>query len=315
MINSDTLQTVLQPAGPQAEHIHFVWSLFLWVSVAVYFTVLAFIVAALRRKASDEPGSGDAKTAGHAVIAATVLSVITLFGLLGASAVKGHAISSLDRGNALKIRLTGHQWWWDVHYAAPAPSQEVKSANEIHIPVGRAVQFDLSSADVIHSFWVPNLHGKTDLLPGKTNTIWLRADRTGTYRGQCAEFCGLQHAHMALLVHAEPPDQFAAWYAQQLNPAVQPADAERAQGQKVFLASCAVCHTVRGTDAGGRFGPELTHVASRQTLAAGTLPFDDESLKRWISDPQGVKPGSNMPAIALESDDLRSLVRYLEELK
>jgi cytochrome c oxidase subunit 2 len=315
MIPRGALQTVLDPAGSQAVHIHFVWLLFLWVSIAVYFTVVAFLGAAILRNVPNDAATDQSARAGRAVIAASVLTTIILFGLLAASAVKGHAISSLRPTDALKIRLTGHQWWWDAVYPTSDPSQEVTTANEIHIPVGRAVQLELASGDVIHSFWVPNLHGKTDLLPGKTTTIWLRADKPGVYRGQCAEFCGLQHAHMALAVFAESRDEFAAWYARQLDAAAEPTDAAQTRGRNIFLASCGVCHTLRGTEAGGRYGPDLTHVAARRTIAAGTLAFDRDSLLRWIAGSQNVKPGNNMPSFSLKADDLRAVVSYLEDLK
>jgi cytochrome c oxidase subunit II len=308
--------TTLAPAGPQAAHIDFLWWLFLWVSVAVYGVVMVFLLAALIRNRPGDPGTAASHRAGRVVVAAVALTTGTLFGLLIASAVKGHAISLLRAPDGLKIQLIGHQWWWEVIYADPTPSQQVTTANEIHIPVGRPVQFHLTSGDVIHSFWVPNLHGKTDLMPGKVTTTWLRADKAGTYRGQCAEFCGFQHAHMALFVIAEPKEQFDTWYSQQLKPAPQPSGDTQKRGREVFLTQpCVMCHSIRGTDAGARYGPDLTHLASRRTIAAGTLPFSRGHLAGWITDSQSVKPGNNMPPVPLRPADLQSLLSYLETLK
>jgi cytochrome c oxidase subunit 2 len=192
----------------------------------------------------------------------------------------------------------------------------VTTANEIHIPVGRVVHFKLRSNDVIHSFWVPNLHGKTDLIPGHIADTWIRADRAGTYRGQCAEFCGYQHAHMALTVVAETEGQFRNWYAAQLQSAIQPATQQQARGRQVFLSStCIMCHRIQGTDAGGAVGPDLTHIASRQTIAAATLENTREHLRQWILDSQAIKPGNRMPPNPLNAEDLEALLDYLQTLK
>jgi cytochrome c oxidase subunit 2 len=192
----------------------------------------------------------------------------------------------------------------------------VTTANELHLPAGRPVAIALESADVIHSFWVPPLHGKVDLVPGRTNTILLQADRTGEWRGQCAEYCGLQHAHMRLIVSAHDPAGFDAWYGAQLQPAPAPAaDQERRGHAIVERGSCAMCHAVQGTAAGGRMGPDLTHLASRTWIGAGTLPNTPENLRRWIADPQAFKPGSLMPPQALTDDDLDAVVAYLGRLR
>ena len=310
------LQDALDPAGPQAQHIHLVWDVFLWVSVAVYAIVLGFVIAALVRKGPGERGTPEAKRAGWVIVAGAAITTVVLLVLTVVSAVQGHAIAALRGGDRLKIRVTGHQWWWEVTYDHTVASQQVTTANEIHIPVGRRVQFHLTSGDVIHSFWVPNLHGKTDLLPGEVTTEWLRADRPGKYRGQCAEFCGVQHAHMAFLVIAEPQAEFDRWYAQQLQPAREPQSDMQRRGRDLFVTqACVMCHTVRGTIAGARYGPDLTHIASRQTIAAGTLPFTRGHLAGWISDPQSAKPGNNMPAVSLKPDELQAIVSYLETLQ
>jgi cytochrome c oxidase subunit 2 len=190
------------------------------------------------------------------------------------------------------------------------------TANEIHIPVGRPVMIRGTSNDVIHSLWVPNLHGKRDLIPSRTTTEWIQADSPGAYRGQCAEFCGLQHAHMALWVVAEPQEKFKAWMQQQLQPAVQPSDPVRQRGEQVFVNNaCVFCHTIRGTTAAGQVAPDLTHFGSRKSLAAGTLPNNKGNLGGWISDPQSIKPGNHMATIAVNSEDLQPLLEYIEGLK
>jgi cytochrome c oxidase subunit 2 len=236
--------------------------------------------------------------------------------LLVASVSTGRAIASLSEHGGPSIKVTGHQWWWEVEYDHPTPSRIVKTANEIHIPVGRAVKLELSSQDVIHSFWVPNLHGKRDLIPGHSNDIWIRADHAGVYRGQCAEFCGLQHAHMALLVIAEPQDRFDAWYNAQLQTSALPTTPSLQHGrQLVESGPCALCHTIQGTQANGNLGPDLTHLASRRTIAAASLPNTRGNLGGWISDPQSIKPGNRMPPITMKSEDLQAMLDYLESLK
>jgi cytochrome c oxidase subunit 2 len=203
-----------------------------------------------------------------------------------------------------------------VRYEDPQASRSLTTANEIRIPVGRPVRLKLSSRDVIHSFWVPNLHGKKDLVPGHQTLTWFQADTPGVYRGQCAEFCGQQHAKMGMLVIAEPPERFAAWYERQLLPAAEPADSVAAAGQRLFLAKgCVLCHAVRGTPAGSRLGPDLTHLASRLTIAAGTLPNTRGHLAGWVVDPQRLKPGVRMPPNQLAPAELHALLGYLESLR
>ena len=190
------------------------------------------------------------------------------------------------------------------------------TANELHIPVGRPVVVKLQSPDVIHSLWVPNLAGKKDLIPGRTTALRLRADQPGIYRGQCAEFCGFQHAKMALLVIAEHPEEYERWAQSQRESARMPESDLAKRGQRVFLtAPCVMCHAIQGTPANGKTGPDLTHVASRRTLAAATVPNTRGYLAGWIVDPQHIKPGTNMPAITLAPDDLQALLAYLESLR
>jgi cytochrome c oxidase subunit II len=219
-----------------------------------------------------------------------------------------------DRG-ALTVLVTGKQWWWEIRYLR-GNDEVASTANEIHIPVGQPVVFKLQATDVIHSFWVPTLAGKTDLIPGRTNQTWLQADRPGVYRGQCAEYCGEQHAHMSFEVIAEPLAQFHRWLAHQAEPARDPADERARKGRMVLENSpCAMCHQVRGTQAGGRVAPDLTHLASRRYIASGTLPNNRGSLAGWIVNSQGVKPGNHMPRINLDSESLDNLLVYLETLK
>ncbi len=214
-----------------------------------------------------------------------------------------------------EIEVTGHQWWWEVRYLDPSnPSQEFVTANEIHIPVGTPVKFRLASADVIHSFWVPALGGKTDLIPGQVNRTWLEADRAGVYRGQCAEYCGKQHAHMVLRVFADEPDAFARWRDNQLAAAKTPEVAWAQQGQRQFILRCGACHAVRGTDAGGQVGPDLSHLMTRTTLAAGMIPNNMAYLSAWISNPDHIKPGTKMPNPELSGSELDAIRTYLATL-
>jgi cytochrome c oxidase subunit 2 len=243
-------------------------------------------------------------------------STVALIGLLLASVLTGRALGSLDSADALAIRITGYQWWWGIEYLNAEPSLIVTTANDLHLPVGRPIMVTLRSTDVIHSFWVPNLHGKTDMIPGRENVMWLRADEAGVFRGQCAEFCGVQHAHMALAVVAEAPSQFEQWLAAERKPAAPPATAEQARGQDVFMRGpCAMCHSIAGTSAGGRTAPDLTHFATRSTIGAGTAPNARGYLAGWIADPQHLKPGNRMPATGLSAEELQAVIAYLETLR
>ena len=215
---------------------------------------------------------------------------------------------------ALVIEVTGKQWWWHVRYLSDDPSRIFTTANEIHIPTGQQVLFKLIGGDVIHSFWVPALAGKTDTIPGQTNETWLQAREPGIYRGQCTEYCGLQHAHMSLIVIAQSPAEFAAWEAHQLQSPAMPAG-QALMGMNDFSMRCAGCHTVRGTEAVGILGPDLSHLMQRTTLAAGTLPNDPQHLAQWISDPQGIKPGNLMQKPELSGTELAAIDAYLEALR
>jgi cytochrome c oxidase subunit 2 len=317
-------QSAVDPAGTQAERIHGLWNLFLGVTTAVYLLVMAALgYAVLRRRpraASDEPVTAPPVDRelrkGIAVTAAVLATAAILFVFLIADFVTGRRIDALGEGTAPIIRVTAHQWWWEVRYDDATASNAFTTANEIHLPVNRTVRIELESADVIHSFWVPNLHGKTDAIPGQTTRTYLRADREGVFWGQCAEFCGHQHANMRFLVVVEPEDQFQRWLAAQRLPAAEPSDEGQRRGQKVFLMNtCVMCHTVGGTPAASRVGPDLTHVASRSRIAAGTLPMTRGHLAGWVTDPHGVKPGVRMSVNPLKPADLQALLDYLESLK
>lgn len=314
------IQSALDPAGPQATHIGHLWCLMCWVCAGVFLAVMSVLLYAVfhPRPWQDQPVA-DARTerrVARAVSIAVGVTGLVLFGLLLAGFLTGRALAALSTSQPLKIAVTGYQWWWEVRYEDPDSGQAVITANELHLPVARPVMLELTSKDVIHSFWAPNLHGKKDLIPGYVTTLWLQAGEPGVFRGQCAEFCGDQHAHMAFLVIAEPPAQFQAWLEAQQSPAASPGDALQERGQQVFLSSsCVLCHTIRGTPADAKAAPDLTHLASRQTLAAGTLPNTPGYLAGWVADAQHIKPGSKMPPSRLAPGDLRALLSYLESLK
>lgn len=229
--------------------------------------------------------------------------------LLTLSVLRARATAPDD---APEVVVVGHQWWWEVRY----PHDTVTTADEIHIPVGRAVRVRLETADVIHSFWAPNLNGKTDLIPGQRNEMVLVADSAGVYRAECAEYCGPQHAHMSLSVVAESPPAFERWIANAKAPAIPIKGDASAAGYAAFMEhSCSYCHTIRGTQASGTVGPDLTHVGSRLTLAGGTLPNTSGNLGGWIENPDRLKPGVHMPAIPMDGASLQAIVQYLEMLK
>ena len=325
-ISASAQQSALAPAGTQSQRIADLWWFFLALLGAVFVIVMAFTLWTLVRRPpawadsieqTHEPPTPVERKLGRNVALGTGLTLLILFGLIVLSVSSGKAIGSLGTGGPpLVVEVTGNQWWWYVRYPNDDPSRIVVTANEIHIPVGRPVQIRGKSQDVIHSFWVPNLHGKRDLIPSHTTTETIEADQPGKYRGQCAEFCGLQHARMALWVVAEPAGQFNAWMEQQLKPAPEPADPVQHRGQQVFLENaCVLCHAIQGTPAAGQVGPDLTHLASRLTLAAGTLPNTKGDLAGWITDPQRIKPGNHMATVPLRPDDLQALLEYLRSLQ
>lgn len=315
-------QSALTGAGTRSAAINDNTWLMIGLGAAVWLVVVAAVLLALfrrrRRAAADERHSGGGALVvviGGLVLPAVIIVVVT-----------AHAITVLDRidprsgGEDTVIEVTGKQWWWEIRY----PDEDVVTANEIHIPTGERVTLKLDSDDVIHSFWLPALTGKMDLIPGRTNETWIETDEPGTYWGQCAEFCGLQHARMRFVVVAHEPAEYEAWLAAQRRPAEVPSvappetppDPVAAEGYEVFMSSsCVYCHTIEGTDAQGVVGPDLTHLASRDTLAAGTLPNTRGNLAGWILDPQRTKPGARMPATELDGEELQALLTYLETLR
>ncbi len=323
------IQSAIDPASPQAEHINTLWWLMCSLLSTIFVAVMVLLtLAALRsrRVTAQHSQAGvpfyvdpvSEKRASRVVSGAVALTIVILFVLLTASFLAGRSIFSTppNDADALTIEITGHQWWWAIRYANKTPNQIITTANEVHLPVNQLVHFKLNSTDVIHSFWVPNLHGKTDLIPGHPADTWIQPNMLGTFRGQCAEFCGYQHAHMAFAVVVETEDQFKAWYADQLQPAMTPVTETQKRGQQVFLSKpCIMCHRIQGTDAGGNVGPDLSHVAGRQTIAAGALSNTREHLAQWIVDAQQFKPGSRMPANPMSSEELNALLDYLESLK
>lgn len=318
------LQDALIPGGIQAARILHLWHVTLALCSLVFVVlVLAALIALLRAPRASEASPPDLSSIQRpepglcrAVVLATAISAALLLGLVALDVLTDRALARLPADHALHIEMTGHQWWWQASYQDADPAQRFVVANEFHIPVGRPVIISLVSADVIHSFWAPSLHGKKDMIPGRAATIELRADRAGTYRGQCAEFCGAEHALMAFLVVAQPSSEYEAWAAAQRAPANTPLGPEAQRGQQIFeKGNCAQCHTIRGSGATGALGPDLTHLASRRTIAAGPLVNSQDNLAAWIRDPGALKPATMMPANALAPADLHALLAFLETLK
>lgn len=243
------------------------------------------------------------------------ISTVVLFGSIVWTMVVLADINSPHQKPAFTVEVTGQQWWWQARYLGSQPSRILTTANEIHIPVGEPVRVKLISSDVIHSFWVPALTGKTELIPGLTNYTWLEASRPGVYAGQCSEYCGAQHAHMGFIVVAQTPADFKAWLDAQLKPAAAPTSQGAIRGENEFVNRCGICHTVRGTDAHGVLGPDLTHVMSRKMLASNTLRNTPANLAGWIANPQAQKPGTKMPILYLSGPQLNDILTYVRTLK
>jgi cytochrome c oxidase subunit 2 len=313
-------QSALDPHGIQSDQIRRTLLIFLIVATIVWLAVVIVLGLALlrRKRAADRPLQLDTSfeaQSGRLVLGLGTATVVIVLGLSLVSYAGQRAVFAKDQ-NVLTLRIIGHQWWWEVRYEADSPDQIFATANEIRIPTGRPVKVELESADVIHSFWVPSLTGKMDLITGQKNELQFTATNPGMYRGQCAEFCGLQHAHMAFTVVALPAHDFARWRDHENHDASDPVDPLGRRGEDLFRArGCALCHTVRGTLAGGQLGPDLTHVGSRTTLAAGTLPMNSAALGAWIADPQHIKPGNRMPQMPLQGDELIAIIHYLEQLR
>ncbi len=313
--------SALDTHGPDAANLANLWWVMLAFGAAIWILVVVLMFAAIlrRRRATAEtkpddfnPDTGRNWPVFGIVLGVTVLTIVFGYNVYILSRVE-------NRGNqaGIQLQVIARRWWWEVRYT----DSGIETANEIHIPVGVPVHIQLTAYDVIHSFWVPQLHGKMDAIPTRINNITLQADQPGVYRGQCAEFCGLQHANMGFLVIAQTQADYNNWLHDQEQAASNPTSSAAQKGQQVFLnAGCAFCHMIRGLDDSAivrtnvRLGPDLTHIQSRMTIAAATLTNTPGNLAGWISDAQHTKPGVLMPEMYLNSNDLQNLIAYLETL-
>lgn len=327
---TDNPQTTLTPRGPQAQYIYdlFVTWLF-WPAVVVFFAVEGLLIYSVFRFRSRPGDPLPAQLHGNTRLEVTwtLIPALILAVILAVTFRTQAVLATPPTGEFITVRVTGHQWWWEFQY----PDLGVTTANEMHIPLDVPIQLELSSADVIHSYWVPHLAGKMDAIPGRINRMKLQASEAGVYSGQCSEFCGIQHAMMRMLLVAESRSEFDAWvrnersipsFAAGTTPTVAPAGAPPApeslvsRGAQVFAnGACITCHAIRGTAAQARVGPELTHFGSRRSIAANTLTNTPENLRRWLRNPQAVKPGNLMPNLNLSDQDTEALVAYLQSLK
>ncbi len=303
----------LDPRGPVARAIADLWWLMVVLGTATFVVFAVVLVRGLVRGSASAEDPDDERPGRLVLLGGVALPTVVLTIVLAFTVRTMHTIPNAAPEGTLQIEVVGHQWWWEIRY----PQHGIVTANEVHLPVGRPVEFLLTSADVIHSFWIPELGGKLDLLPEDVNTLVLQSDTPGVYRSQCAEFCGLQHAKMGLLAIAEPEERFSEWLQREQRPARATASSSAAAGGQQLFADvgCASCHTVRGTAADGTGGPDLTHFASRRTLAAATLPNTPEHLEGWVTDPHATKEGVEMPATELDEGQRRVLIQYLEGLR
>jgi cytochrome c oxidase subunit II len=306
------MQSALDPAGREAELIA---NIFMWMAIGGFLIWVSVLALAWYAPRGAEVKNARIQTAliigGGVIFPVIVLLVLMISGL---RELPGILAPPAD--NSLALEITGSQWWWRVKYLR-AGQEPIELANEIRLPIGRRIDATLKSLDVIHSFWVPPLAGKIDMIPGRTNRIALQPTRVGTYRGACAEFCGTSHARMNLIAIVMEPDAFNQWLEAQARPAGSASDPAAQEGEAAFHEhGCSTCHTIRGTVALGVDGPDLTHVGGRQTLAAGLLPTSEDSFRRWISSTELLKPGAHMPAFSqLPDETLRSLATYLAQLQ
>jgi cytochrome c oxidase subunit 2 len=317
-------QSALGNAGAENHRFLILFAIFLVVCAIMYLLVIAFLVAGILRRRRAESANVMEEARHHqshpllrsGLIGWGALVGVGLVALAIASFVADRGMASAAANEKLSITVTANQWWWDVVYNAGDTSKMVRTANEIHLPVGVPVRILLKSNDVIHSFWVPSLAGKQDLIPGRQNDITIVPRKIGIYRGQCAEFCGAEHAKMAFAVDVDSYPDFIKWWNHQLHEAAAPTTPLAQAGYNyVTSRACSSCHAIAGTPANGTVGPDLTHLASRRTIAAGTMPMSEGNLYGWVEDPQSIKPSSHMPTIGLEPDQLHAVVAYLETLK
>jgi len=317
-------QTSLNPAGPAAAHIEHTFAVVFWITATVYLLVMAVLVVSVCRKRSSldtfpepqETTEASDRLATRAVAVAMALTLVLVFVMLISSFRTSRALGKMNNETALTIDVYGHQWWWEVEYPNEESDKIVETANEIHLPVGIPIRIHGTSRDVIHSFWAPNVQGKRDLMPGYETDVMMQVDQVGRWRGQCAEYCGEQHAHMSFYMVAEHKDEFEQWLNGEALSASPPNAPQTIHGQHVFLThACVLCHTIRGTPASARVGPDLTHLASRSTIAAGMLPNTIGNLGGWIMNPQTLKPGCRMPPNQMSGSELQDLLAYLETLR
>jgi cytochrome c oxidase subunit II len=316
-------QSAFSNAGADNRPFHILFVVFLAICAIMYVLVIAFLIAGILRRRGTEANIVETgrhheshPLMGTSLIAWGALISTGLVALAIASFFADRSMANAATNEKLSINVTANQWWWDVRYNSSDASKIMRTANELHLPVGVPVRITLHSNDVIHSFWVPSLAGKRDLIPGRETDITITPRKIGIYRGQCAEFCGAQHAHMALVVNVDSYPDFIKWWDHQLQPAPAPSTRLALAGYNyVTTTQCASCHNIGGTPASGTVGPDLTHLASRRSIAAGTLPMSEGNLYGWVEDPQSIKPGNHMPTIGLEPKDLHAVVAYLETLK
>ncbi|WP_116137680.1 cytochrome c oxidase subunit II [Trinickia diaoshuihuensis] len=314
------LQYLLHAAGPASAPTYRLGWVLIALVMAVIVIIAALLIGAMTRRRTPPPAGTSASLPPDAgglnwIVIGTGVSSVALFGALVYAMATLDSVAAPPRETGLTIEVTAYDWWWKVDYPdAIDPSRSFVTANEIHIPVGVPVRVELRSADVIHTFWAPRLAGKTEMIPGQTNVQWIEADTPGIYRGQCSQFCGSQHAHMAFEVVAEPQARFDAWRDAQLRVAQPVNSPDVRTGQRVFADRCAGCHSVRGTPADGMQAPDLTHLASRRLIAAGQMTNTAEHRLDWIEHAQRIKPDSLMPSIALSAADAAALDAYLSTL-
>jgi cytochrome c oxidase subunit 2 len=309
----------LRTFGPAADPVAALgWGLALISCLVVFIIATLVLKSAGRARLPRGPMSDIAiERSGNGlrwIYIGTGLSIVVLLGIVVWTMFTLVAVARPVERAAFTIEIHANQWWWEARYIDNVSQRSFSTANELHIPVGMPVRLNLISNDVIHSFWIPALAGKTDVIPGQTNTAWLQANTAGTYRGQCTEYCGEQHAHMAEFAVAEPPATFQRWWNHELEDAAPPDTDLTRQGESTFLQHCAACHAVRGIQAGGIVGPDLTHVMRRSTIGAGALPNDASSLARWIENAQEVKPGCRMPTLNLSKSELAAVTAYVQTL-
>ena len=308
---SSSTPSVVAPDGPKSQFVSNAWWILCGVASFVCIVVIALAVGALvfRRR----PKKVDSEGGQRPVVVFGLVIPAVIFAATFALSVTGIAVNAQPpTPKRVTVHVIGHQWWWGVKY----PRAGVTTANEIHVPTGEPVRLELTTDDVIHSFWVPQITPKMDLIPNRPNTTWFSVDKSGVYHGQCAEYCGVEHAHMAFAVIAQPRPQFEKWLDDHAQTARLPTTAQERRGMSVFeTGTCATCHTIRGTTAHGHVGPDLTHVATRRKLAAGTIPNDFGHMEGWVADSQSIKPGNKMPPQNLSPDDLRAVVTYLQSLE